>query len=83
MKKIIVLIILIGNFVNLYYMGQNVEQESEQDLSIADFENVESENFIIEEKQEVLNIVDTNEAKEIENNGYLRENEMSDTNARE
>ena len=68
MKKIIiVLIILIGNFVNLYYMGQNVEQESEQDLSIADFENVQSENSIIEEKQEVLNIVDTNEAKEIEN----------------
>ena len=68
MKKIIiVLIILVGNFVNLYYMGQNVEQESEQDLSIADFENVQSENSIIEEKQEVLNIVDTNEAKEIEN----------------
>ena len=68
MKKIIiVLIILIGNFVNLYYMGQNVEQESEQDLSIADFENVQSENSIIEEKQEVLDIVDTNEAKEIEN----------------
>ena len=38
MKKIIiVLIILIGNFVNLYYMGQNVEQESEQDLYISDF----------------------------------------------
>ena len=68
MKKIIiVLIILVGNFVNLYYMGQNIEQESEQDLSIADFENVQSENSIIEEKQEVLNIVDTNEAKEIEN----------------
>lgn len=68
MKKIIiVLIILVGNFVNLYYMGQNIEQESEQDLSIADFENVQSENSIIEEKQEVLDIVDTNEAKEIEN----------------
>ena len=79
MKKIIiVLIILIGNFVNLYYMGQNVEQESEQDLSIADFENVESENSIIEEKQEVLNIVDTNEAKEIENNSII-EDEVNNT----
>ena len=74
MKKIIiVLIILVGNFVNLYYMGQNVEQESEQDLSIADFENVQSENSIIEEKQEVLNIVDTNEAKEIENNSIIED----------
>jgi len=74
MKKIIiVLIILIGNFVNLYYMGQNVKPESEQDLSIADFENVESENSIIEEKQEVLNIVDTNEAKEIENNSIIED----------
>ena len=74
MKKIIiVLIILVGNFVNLYYMGQNVEQESEQDLSIADFENVQSENYIIEEKQEVLNIVDTNEAKEIENNSIIED----------
>lgn len=71
MKKIIiVLIILIGNFVNLYYMGQNVEKESEQDLSIADFEN---ENSIIEEKQEVLNIVDTNETKEIENNSIIED----------
>ena len=59
MKKIIiVLIILVGNFVNLYYMGQNVEKESEQDLTVANFENVQSENSIIEEKQEVLNIVD-------------------------
>ena len=74
MKKIIiVLIILIGNFVNLYYMGQKVEQESEQDLSIADFENIQSENSIIEEKQEVLNIVDTNEAKEIENNSIIED----------
>ncbi len=74
MKKIIiVLIILIGNFVNLYYMGQNVKPESEQDLSIADFENVESENSIIEEKQEVLNIVDTNEAKEIENDSIIED----------
>ena len=33
MKKIIiVLIILVGNFVNLYYMGQNAEKESEQDV---------------------------------------------------
>lgn len=79
MKKIIiVLIILVGNFVNLYYMGQNVEQESEQDLSIADFENVQSENSIIEEKQEVLNIVDTNEAKEIENNSII-EDEVNNT----
>lgn len=71
MKKIIiVLIILVGNFVNLYYMGQNVEKESEQDLSIADFEN---ENSIIEEKQEVLNIVDTNEAKKIENNSIIED----------
>ena len=71
MKKIIiVLIILVGNFVNLYYMGQNVEKESEQDLSIADFEN---ENSIIEEKQEVLNIVDTNETKEIENNSIIED----------
>ena len=79
MKKIIiVLIILVGNFVNLYYMGQNVEQESEQDLSIEDFENVQSENSIIEEKQEVLNIVDTNEAKEIENNSII-EDEVNNT----
>ena len=49
MKKIIiVLIILVGNFVNLYYMGQNVEKESEQDLTVANFENVQSENSIIE-----------------------------------
>lgn len=74
MKKIIiVLIILIGNFVNLYYMGQNVEKESEQDLTVANFENVQSENSIIEEKQEVLNIVDTNEAKEIENNSIIED----------
>ena len=68
MKKIIiVLIILVGNFVNLYYMGQNAEKESEQELSVTNFENVQSENSIIEEKQEVLDIVDTNEAKKIEN----------------
>ena len=30
-KIIIVLIILVGNFVNLYYMGQNAEKESEQE----------------------------------------------------
>lgn len=79
MKKIIiVLIILVGNFGNLYYMGQNVEQESEQDLSIADFENVQSENSIIEEEQEILNIVDTNEAKEIENNSII-EDEVNNT----
>lgn len=67
MKKIIiVLIILVGNFVNLYYMGQNVEKESKQDLTVANFENIQSEDSIIEEKQEVLNIVDTNKAKEIE-----------------
>lgn len=77
MKKIIiVLIILIGNFVNLYYMGQNVQKQSEQDLTVADFENVQSENSIIEEKQKVLNIVDTNEAKEIENNSII-EDEVS------
>lgn len=74
MKKIIiVLIILIGNFVNLYYMGQNVEKESEQDLTVANFENIQSENSIIEEKQEVLNIVDTNEAKKIENNSIIED----------
>lgn len=74
MKKIIiVLIILVGNFVNLYYMGQNVEKESEQDLTVANFENVQSENSIIEEKQEVLNIVDTNEAKEIEQNSIIED----------
>lgn len=77
MKKIIiVLIILIGNFVNLYYIGQNVQKQSEQDLTVADFENVQSENFIIGEKQEVLDIVDTNEAKEIENNSII-EDEVS------
>lgn len=74
MKKIIiVLIILVGNFVNLYYMGQNVEKESEQDLTVANFENVQSENSIIEEKQEVLNIVDTNESKEIEKNAIIED----------
>ena len=74
MKKIIiVLIILVGNFVNLYYMGQNIQKQSEQDLTVADFENVQSENSIIEEKQEVLNIVDTNEAKEIENNSIIKD----------
>ncbi len=74
MKKIIiVLIILVGNFVNLYYMGQNVEKESEQDLTVANFENVQSENSIIEEKQEVLNIVDINEAKEIEKNSIIED----------
>lgn len=74
MKKIIiVLIILVGNFVNLYYMGQNIEKESKQDLTVANFENIQSENSIIEEKQEVLNIVDTNEAKEIENNSIIED----------
>lgn len=74
MKKIIiVLIILVGNFVNLYYMGQNVEKESEQDLTVANFENVQSENSIIEEKKEVLNIVDTNKAKEIEKNSIIED----------
>lgn len=74
MKKIIiVLIILVGNFVNLYYMGQNIEKESKQDLTVANFENVQSENSIIEEKQEVLNIVDTNEEKEIENNSIIED----------
>lgn len=74
MKKIIiVLIILVGNFVNLYYIGQNVEKESEQDLTVANFENVQSENSIIEEKQEVLNIVDINEAKEIEKNSIIED----------
>lgn len=74
MKKIIiVLIILVGNFVNLYYMGQNVEKELEQDLTVANFENVQSENSIIEEKQEVLDIVDTNESKEIENNSIIED----------
>lgn len=74
MKKIIiVLIILIGNFVNLYYMGQNVEKESEQDLTVANFENVQSEKSIIEEKQEALNIVDTNESKEIEKNAIIED----------
>lgn len=74
MKKIIiVLIILVGNFVNLYYMGQNVEKELEQDLTVANFENVQSENAIIEEKQEVLDIVNTNESKEIENNSIIED----------
>ena len=74
MKKIIiVLIILVGNFVNLYYMGQNVEKELEQDLTVANFENVQSETSIIEEKQEVLDIVDTNESKEIENNSIIED----------
>lgn len=79
MKKIIiVLIILVGNFVNLYYMGQNVEKELEQDLTVANFENVQSENSIIEEKQEVLNIVDTNKAKEIEQNSII-ENKVNNS----
>ena len=74
MKKIIiVLIILVGNFVNLYYMGQNVEKESKQDLTVADFENIQSENSIIKEKQEVLDIVNINEAKEIENNSIIED----------
>ena len=74
MKKIIiVLIILVGNFVNLYYMGQNVEKESKQDLTVANFENIRSENFIIKEKQEVLDIVNINEAKEIENNSIIED----------
>lgn len=74
MKKIIiVLIILVGNFVNLYYMGQNAEKESEQDLTVANFENIQSEDSIIEEKQEALNIVDTNESKEIEKNAIIED----------
>ena len=74
MKKIIiVLIILVGNFVNLYYMGQNVKKESKQDLTVANFENIQSENFIIKEKQEVLDIVNINEAKEIENNSIIED----------
>ena len=74
MKKIIiVLIILVGNFVNLYYMGQNIEKESKQDLTVANFENIQSEDSIIEEKQEVLNIVDTNKAKEIEKNSIIED----------
>ena len=74
MKKIIiVLIILVGNFVNLYYMGQNVEKESKQDLTVANFENIQSEDSIIEEKQEALNIVDTNESKEIEKNAIIED----------
>lgn len=74
MKKIIiVLIILVGNFVNLYYMGQNVEKELKQDLTVANFENIQSENSIIKEKQEALNIVDTNESKEIEKNAIIED----------
>lgn len=74
MKKIIiVLIILVGNFVNLYYMGQNAEKESEQDLTVANFEDIQSEDSIIEEKQEALNIVDTNESKEIEKNAIIED----------
>ena len=65
MKKIIiVLIILVGNFVNLYYMGQNAEKESEQELSVTNFENVQNDNAIIEEKEKDLNIADINETKE-------------------
>lgn len=52
MKKIIiVLIILVGNFVNLYYMGQNAEKESEQDLTVANFENIQSKDSIIEKNK--------------------------------
>ena len=54
-------------------MGQNIEKESKQDLTVANFENIQSKNSIIEEKQEVLNIVDTNEAKEIENNSIIED----------
>ena len=68
MKKIIiVLIILVGNFVNLYYMGQNAEKESEQELSVTNFENVQNDNAIIEEKEKDLNIADINETKENNN----------------
>ena len=74
MKKIIiVLIILVGKFVNIYNMGQNAEKESEQDLTVANFENIQSEDSIIEEKQEALNIVDTNESKEIEKNAIIED----------
>ena len=46
MKKIIiVLIILVGNFVNLYYMGQNIEKESKQDLTVANFERQVNQNI--------------------------------------
>ena len=72
MKKIIiVLIILVGNFVNLYYMGQNAEKESEQELSVTNFENVQNDNAIIEEKEKDLNIADisvTNTIKKEANN---------------
>ena len=72
MKKIIiVLIILVGNFVNLYYMGQNAEKESEQELSVTNFENVQNDNAIIEEKEKDLNIADINETKE--NNSIIED----------
>ena len=74
MKKIIiVLIILVGNFVNLYYMGQNAEKESEQELSVTNFQN---DNAIIEEKEKDLNIADINETKE---NNSIIEDEVNNT----
>ena len=77
MKKIIiVLIILVGNFVNLYYMGQNAEKESEQELSVTNFENVQNDNAIIEEKEKDLNIADINETKE---NNSIIEDEVNNT----
>ena len=54
-------------------MGQNIEKESKQDLTVANFENIQSEDSIIEEKQEALNIVDTNEEKEIEKNDIIED----------
>lgn len=77
MKKIIiVLLILVGNFVNLYYMGQNAEKESEQELSVTNFENVQNDNAIIEEKEKDLNIADINETKE---NNSIIEDEVNNT----
>ena len=77
MKKIIiVLIILVGNFVNLYYMGQNAEKESEQELSVTNFENVQNDNAIIEEKEKDLNIADINKTKE---NNSIIEDEVNNT----
>ena len=77
MKKIIiVLIILVENFVNLYYMGQNAEKESEQELSVTNFENVQNDNAIIEEKEKDLNIADINKTKE---NNSIIEDEVNNT----
>lgn len=48
-KLIIVLIILVGNFANLYYMGQNAVKNSEKDLPVATVENTVTDNSIHEE----------------------------------